>query len=111
MRFLDDLALTALLGLSLALLTASMPAAIRPSAIGLFLAVYGIFTGITPLISGVEVARADYSTAVMITMLIITVIPLVVAALAYFLIPPRRQQTIQAATAGGQDTERTSSAP
>jgi MFS transporter, DHA2 family, multidrug resistance protein len=60
---------------------------------------------------GVEVARADYSTAVMITMLIITVIPLVVAALAYFLIPPRRQQTIQAATAGGQDTERTSSAP
>jgi hypothetical protein len=36
----------------------------------------------------VEVARADYSTGVMITMLIITVVPLVVAALAYFLIPP-----------------------
>jgi MFS family permease len=35
----------------------------------------------------VEVARANYSTAVMITMLIVTVVPLVVAALAYFLIP------------------------
>jgi MFS transporter, DHA2 family, multidrug resistance protein len=36
MRFLDGLALTALLGLSLALLTASVPALLRPAAIGLF---------------------------------------------------------------------------
>jgi MFS transporter, DHA2 family, multidrug resistance protein len=53
---------------------------------------------------GVELARADYSTAVMITMLIITVVPLVVGALAYFLIPRRLQQTPQAAPAGGQET-------
>jgi len=37
----------------------------------------------------VEVARADYSNAVMITMLIITIVPLVVAGLAYFSIPRR----------------------
>jgi hypothetical protein len=47
----------------------------------------------------------------MITMLIITVVPLVMAALAYFLIPPRRQQTIQLATDGGQETEQHGSAP
>src|SRR5215203_5676592 len=41
MRFLDGLTLTALLGLSLALLTASVSAAMRPAAIGLFLAVTG----------------------------------------------------------------------
>jgi MFS family permease len=51
----------------------------------------------------VEAARVDYSTGVMITMLIITVVPLVVAALAYFLIPRRSQPTPQAAPAGGQE--------
>jgi hypothetical protein len=49
---------------------------------------------------GVSVARADYSTAVMITMLIITVAPLVVAALAYFLIPRGSEQTPQEASTG-----------
>jgi hypothetical protein len=43
--------------------------------------------------------------------LIITVIPLVVAALAYFLIPPRRRQTIQATTGRVQETEPPSTAP
>jgi hypothetical protein len=52
----------------------------------------------------VEVARADYSTGVMLTMLIITVVPLVVATLAYFLIPRRPQQTPQAAPADDQET-------
>ena len=51
----------------------------------------------------VEVARADYSTGVMIIMLIITIVPLVVAALAYFLIPRRPRQTLQVAPAGGQE--------
>src|SRR5829696_5888003 len=59
----------------------------------------------------VEVARADYSTGVMITMLIITVVPLVVAALAYFLVPRRPQQTPQAAPAGGQETGQPGPAP
>src|SRR5215208_6383192 len=62
MRFLDGLALTALLGLSLALLTASVPAAIRPAAIGLFLAVYTIFTGIMPLVSGLMVGSFGWQS-------------------------------------------------
>jgi heme/copper-type cytochrome/quinol oxidase subunit 2 len=59
----------------------------------------------------VEVARADYSTGVMITMLIITVVPLIVAALAYFLVPRRAQQTPQAAPTGSQRTEQPGPAP
>jgi MFS transporter, DHA2 family, multidrug resistance protein len=67
MRFLDGLALTALLGLSLALLTASVSAAMRPGAIGLFLAVYGIFTGITPLVSGLMVSGFGWQSAFLIS--------------------------------------------
>jgi MFS family permease len=66
MRFLDGLALTALLGLSLALLTASVSAAMRPGAIGLFLAVYGTFTGITPLVSGLMVSGFGWQAAFLI---------------------------------------------
>ena len=66
MRVLDGLALTALLGLSLALLTAAMPAAIRPTAIGLFLAVCGIFAGITPLISSLMVGSFGWQSAFLI---------------------------------------------
>jgi hypothetical protein len=53
---------------------------------------------------GVEVARADYSTGVMITMLITTLVPLVVAALAYFLIPHRGPQTPHVAATGAHET-------
>jgi flagellar basal body-associated protein FliL len=59
----------------------------------------------------VEVARADYSTGVMITMLIITVVPLIVAALAYFLTPRRSQQAPQAASVGDQETAQPGPAP
>ncbi len=59
----------------------------------------------------VGVAREDYSTGVMITMLIATVVPLVVAALAYFLIPRRPEQTPQAAPAGGQEAQQPGPAP
>jgi hypothetical protein len=55
---------------------------------------------------GVEVARADYSTGVMITMLIITVVPLVVAALAYFWIPRRGPRTAHVAATGAYETGR-----
>lgn len=53
---------------------------------------------------GVEAARADYSTGVMITMLIITIVPLVVAALAYFLIPRCGPQTPHVAATGAHET-------
>jgi hypothetical protein len=47
----------------------------------------------------------------MITMLIITVVPLVVAALAYFLVPRRPQQTPQVTPAGSQQAEQPGPAP
>jgi MFS family permease len=51
-RFLDGIALTALLGLSLALLTVSVPAAVRPAAIGIMMALTTLLYGVTPLLSG-----------------------------------------------------------
>lgn len=51
-RFLDGIALTALLGLSLALLTVSVPAAVRPAAIGVMMALTTLLYGVTPLLSG-----------------------------------------------------------
>ncbi len=59
----------------------------------------------------VEGARADYSAGVMVTMLINTVVPLVVAALAYFLIPRRPEQTPQVSPAGGQEAKQPGPAP
>jgi MFS transporter, DHA2 family, multidrug resistance protein len=79
MRFLDGLALTALLGLSLALLTASVSAAMRPAAIGLFLAVYAIFTGIMPLISGLAVGNFGWRSAFLICP-VISIVGLVLIA-------------------------------
>jgi MFS transporter, DHA2 family, multidrug resistance protein len=80
MRFLDGLALSALLGLSLALLTASVPALLRPAAIGLFLAVYAIFFGITPLISGVVVGNFGWRASFLICP-VISIVGLVLIAL------------------------------
>ncbi len=51
-RFLDGLALTALLGLSLALLSVSVPAAVRPAAIGVMMAITTLLYGVTPLFGG-----------------------------------------------------------
>src|SRR5215211_839222 len=79
MRFLDGLALTALLGLSLALLTAAVPAAIRPAAIGLFLAVYTIFTGIMPLVSGLMVGSFGWQSSFLISP-VISIVGLVLIA-------------------------------
>lgn len=83
MRFLDGLALAALLGLSLALLTASVPAAIRPTALGLFLAVYGIFVSVTPLISGIAVGSFGWQA----TFLICPVLSLVGIILVLSFVP------------------------
>jgi MFS family permease len=50
----------------------------------------------------VEVARMDYTEGLRITMLIVTLVPLVVAALSYFLIPRRPQSTLQSSPAVDQ---------
>ncbi|MGE5697183.1 MAG: MFS transporter [Candidatus Sericytochromatia bacterium] len=52
MRVLDGFALTALAGLSLALLTVSVPPRIRPVAIGIFMATDAILFGVSPLVGG-----------------------------------------------------------
>jgi len=59
----------------------------------------------------VGVAREDYSTGVMITMLIVTVLPLALAALVYFLYPRRPQQAPQVDTDGVQETGQPGPAP
>lgn len=51
-RFGDGLALTSLLGLSLALLTVSVPAELRPTGIGIFMALDAIMYGVMPLVGG-----------------------------------------------------------
>jgi MFS family permease len=52
MRFLDGLGMTALLGVPLALLKASVPPKERPTAIGVFMAVEMILCGVTPALTG-----------------------------------------------------------
>ncbi|MEV2199546.1 MFS transporter [Streptomyces fradiae] len=52
MRLLDGLALAAVLGVSLALLKSSVPAAQRPKAIGIFMAVETVLCGVTPSVGG-----------------------------------------------------------
>lgn len=55
MRLLDGLALAALLGLTLALLTESVPAQVRPKAIGVFMATDTVLYGLSPLAGGLVV--------------------------------------------------------
>ena len=77
MRFLDGLALAALKGLSLALLTVSVPEQVRPLALGYFMAITGIFCGITPVIDGLVVENFGWRA------LFLIVVPLAVAGLLY----------------------------
>ncbi|MFF8942108.1 MFS transporter [Streptomyces sp. NPDC014864] len=55
MRLLDGLAMAAMLGLSLALLTVSVPSGSRPLALGVFMAVDMGLYGVTPLVGGAVV--------------------------------------------------------
>ncbi|MBX7433017.1 MFS transporter [Mycobacterium sp. Y57] len=52
LRVADGVALTALAGLSLALLTVSVPSTIRPMAIGIVMAADALLYGVSPLIGG-----------------------------------------------------------
>ncbi|WP_051370571.1 MFS transporter [Streptomyces sp. 142MFCol3.1] len=51
-RLLDGLALAAVLGVSMALLKASVPPERRPAAIGIFMAIDMVLCGVTPAIGG-----------------------------------------------------------
>src|SRR5918998_5305658 len=89
MRLLDGLALATLLGLSLALLTVSVPQQIRPIAVGFFLAINGIFYGITPVIDGWVVENFGWRAQFLI------ILPLAVAGLLFTIKfvtqPPRKE--------------------
>ncbi|MFD8588451.1 MFS transporter [Streptomyces sp. NPDC059637] len=67
MRFLDGLALTALLGLSLALLTVSVPQRVRPLAIGIFMAVDTVLYGVSPLVGGWVVDAVGWRGTFLVT--------------------------------------------
>jgi MFS family permease len=75
MRFLDGFALTALTGLSLALLTVSVPEHIRPVALGYFMAITGIVCGITPVIDGLVVENFGWRA------MFLVVVPMAVVGL------------------------------
>jgi MFS family permease len=75
MRFLDGLALTSMVGLSLALLKVSVPEHIRPLALGFFTAIPTIFYGIVPVIGGWVVESFGWRALFLVT------VPLAVAGL------------------------------
>lgn len=67
MRFLDGLTLAALLGVSLALVAASVPAELRSRAIGTVMAIYTLMYGLTPLIGGWLVETAGWRALFLVT--------------------------------------------
>ena len=75
MRFLDGLALTAMVGLSLALLKVSVPEQVLPVALGFFAAIPAIFYGIVPVIGGWVVENFGWRA------LFLAIVPLAVAGL------------------------------
>lgn len=87
MRVADGLALTALAGLSLALLTVSVPSTIRPVAIGIVMATDAILYGVSPLVGGWVVGIVGWRGLSMVT----PVLALIALALIarYVVEPPR----------------------
>jgi MFS family permease len=67
MRFLDGVTLAALLGVSLALVSASVPVELRSRAIGIVMAIYTLMYGLTPLIGGWLVETAGWRSLFLVT--------------------------------------------
>lgn len=88
MRFLDGLALAVLLGLSLALVTASVTPEQRPAAIGILMATDTLLFGVMPFVGGWVVETFGWRSLFLVTP------PIAVAALLltarYTLESPRR---------------------
>ncbi len=66
-RIADGLALTALAGLSLALLTVSVPSTIRPVAIGIVMAADAVLYGVSPLVGGWVVGAVGWRGLFVVT--------------------------------------------
>lgn len=67
MRLLDGLALTVLLGLSLALVSASVPPEQRAAAIGILMATDTVLYGVTPLVGGWVVETFGWRALFLVT--------------------------------------------
>jgi MFS family permease len=88
MRLADGLALTALAGLSLALLTVSVPPQIRPVAIGIFMATDAIVYGVSPLVGGWLVGILGWRALFVVTP-VLALVALVLTA-RHVVEPPRQ---------------------
>ncbi len=75
LRFADGATLAALLGVSLALVSVSVPARLRSTSIGVVMAVYTVMYGLTPLIGGWVVGALGWRSLFLVT------IPFALAAL------------------------------
>lgn len=67
MRLLDGLTLAAMLGVSLALVAASVPPDLRSRAIGFVMALYTLMCGLTPLIGGWVVGSFGWRALFLVT--------------------------------------------
>lgn len=67
MRLLDGLSLAALLGVSLALVVASVPSPVRARAIGVVMAIYTVMYGVAPLLGGWVVAAFGWRALFLVT--------------------------------------------
>ncbi|MGE5697711.1 MAG: MFS transporter [Candidatus Sericytochromatia bacterium] len=88
MRLADGFALTALVGLSMALLTVSVPPQIRPVAVGIFMATDAILYGVSPLAGGWIVGLLGWRGLFFVTPVLALVALIVIAR--YVAGPPRQ---------------------
>ncbi|MFZ2176769.1 MAG: MFS transporter [Rhodococcus sp. (in: high G+C Gram-positive bacteria)] len=88
MRFLDGLALAALVGLSLALVTVSVDERLRPAAIGILMAIDTVMYGVTPALGGWVVETFGWRALFLVTPPFALVALVLIAR--YVTDPPRR---------------------
>ena len=88
LRLADGLALTALVGLSLALLTVTVPSQIRPVAVGIFIATDAIVYGVSPLVGGWIVGLLGWRGLFVVTPVLALIALILIAR--YVTGPPRQ---------------------
>ncbi|GAB89194.1 MFS transporter [Gordonia rhizosphera] len=88
-RMADGVALTAMAGLSLALLTVSVPSTIRPVAIGIVMATDAVLYGLSPLVGGWAVGIVGWRALFVVTPVLALVALLLIVR--YVAEPPRQR--------------------
>ncbi|MBX7435570.1 MFS transporter, partial [Mycobacterium sp. Y57] len=92
MRVADGVALTALAGLALALLTVSVPATIRPVAIGIVMAADAVLYGVSPLVGGWVVGTWGWRGVFLVTPVL--ALAALVLIIRYVDEPPRQHARV-----------------